>query len=219
MPRTFTINVKNKQSNAVESVRVSIPDDDWNRLLAFAQYADELMSLRSVQEGLHVQIKISYSKSEGFALEGTVPSNDAIAAILHTLRPIVLQKEALSFYRTRNILSNYLGCPQISRVLDEQRDLFSGKDFQQAVRISSSSADFDGILNSEDSFQKWLNAFEYHRDNEKREEIEKLCGVLPFEIARAIFLSMLIDKIKAILNIAKIIRFCEKSDGVPLQLG
>jgi hypothetical protein len=62
------------------------------------------------------------------------------------------------------------------------------------VQISSN----DVLLNSEETLQKWLNAFEYHRDEDKRQELDTLHWLWPTDISRALFLALLLDKADAV---------------------
>jgi hypothetical protein len=219
MSRTFCVNIKNKASEETNSTRVSIPDDEWSSLVEFASCAEEILTLRPFQEGLAVNVRISYSKESGFEMQGMVPCEETVALMLHKVRPFILhKKEPLSFYRIRNILAKHLTSSELQITLEHQKDLFSGKDFNSQLRIATTSSDHSGVLNSDDSFNKWLNGYEYHRDEEKRVAIQQLCGVLPFGIGRAILISMLLDKVRAILNVAEVIRCCEKADGSVLHL-
>lgn len=196
---------------------MDIPSDDWDKLMAYADAVDKLSNSQILQSHLHVQLKIKWNKS-GVAFDGTLPSNDVVATLLHRVRPFVLQEEPTSFCRVRSILAKHMAHPDLRRVLDVQRDLFSGKDFQDQIRIVTNAPGLTDVLNSESTFQKWLNAFEYHHDPQKRAEVEELCGILTFDAARAIFVSMLFDKLKAVLNLATIIRRCELADGQPLRV-
>jgi hypothetical protein len=45
---------------------------------------------------------------------------------------------------------------------------------------------------------KWLNAFEYHRDEDKRNEVEALHWPWPTEGSRALFLALMLDKAAAV---------------------
>ena len=218
MSRSFKLSCRDRSTRAEVSTRVEIPDDDWVTLIAFADGADELRNSQVFQAGLRVQLKIKWNATTGLAFEGILPPNDVIAALLHRVRPFVLQKEATSFFRVRNILAKHMVHPELRRMLDFQRDLFSGKDFQEQLRIESATPILKGVVNSGESFQKWLNAFEYHHDPQKRAEIEQLCGILTFDAARAVFVSMLLDKLKSILFLATIIRRCESADGQPLRV-
>jgi hypothetical protein len=51
----------------------------------------------------------------------------------------------------------------------------------------------------------WLNAFEYHRDQDKRARLDWLLKRIPTDVSRAIFLMLLIDKAKAVLRISDIV--------------
>lgn len=63
----------------------------------------------------------------------------------------------------------------------------------------------DVVLNSEATIWKWLNAYEYHQDPEKRAHLESLHHVLPLESSIPIFLSLLGDKVQAILQLAALV--------------
>ena len=70
------------------------------------------------------------------------------------------------------------------------------------IRISSD----DVLLNSEKMLLDWLNAYEYHRDKDKKESIDKLHQMFPLEASKAVFLHLLSDKAQAIYNLTGFIR-------------
>ena len=62
-------------------------------------------------------------------------------------------------------------------------------------------------MNTEQVLQNWLNAYEYHRDPQRREKLATVHHeLLPLEALRPVFVSMLIDKARAVAAIADIIR-------------
>jgi hypothetical protein len=87
-------------------------------------------------------------------------------------------------------------------MIDEQREIYTGKRMQSMFRIQSD----DVVLNSEKVLNDWLNSFEYHRDKEKRKFIESLHEMFPLEASKVLFLGLLSDKTQAIRNIAIFIR-------------
>lgn len=216
---SFLLTVKNSDDGSESRSRVLIPDDELESLSAFADAADELATIGALHQELRVQIRIKFDAVAGVSFSGALPNSDVVSVLLHRMRPFVLIKEPTSFLRIRNILAKRIVVPQMRKILDHQRDLFTGKDFQNQIRIVTRTPLLEDVLNSEDSFRAWLNAFEYHRDPAKRADIEQLCGVVGFDTARAIFVSMLFDKVKAVMNIAVIIRRCEQVDGRPLKVG
>jgi hypothetical protein len=216
--RSFILTVKNTDDGSECSSRVQFPEGELTSLVAFADAADELAAAGVMRQDLRVQIKIKFDVANGANFSGTLPDNDVISALLHRVRPFVLAKEPTSFLRIRNMLARRVDNAEMRKILDRQRDLFTGKDFQEQIEIVTTTPVLRDVLNSDESFHAWLNAFEYHRDAAKRTTIEQLCGVLGFEAARAIFVSMLLDKVKAIMNLAAIIRRCEQADGRPLKV-
>jgi hypothetical protein len=216
--RSFTLTVKDSGTGEECSSRVEIPYDEMAALIAFANASDDLAASGVMQQNLRVQLKIAFDETRGINFSGTLPNNDTIAALLHRVRPFVLANERMSYLRMRSILARRIDNPKMRQILERQRDLFTGKDFQSQVEIVSTAPAFKEVLNSDESFQDWLNAFEYHRDPQKREKIERVCGVFSFDAARAIFVSMLLDKVNAILNLAVIIRRCDHPDGTALNV-
>lgn len=216
--RSFQLTVKNSDDGSEYSSQVQIPDDEFASLTAFADAADELAAAEVLQQELGVQVRIKFDAASGVAFSGTLPNDDVVAALLHRVRPFVLAKERTSFLRIRNVLAKCIENEQMRKILDRQRDLFTGKDFQQQVEIVATTPVLKDALNSDESFHTWLNAFEYHRDPAKRATIEQLCGILTIDAARGIFVSMLLDKIKAIMNLAAIIRRCQLADGRQLKV-
>jgi len=95
---------------------------------------------------------------------------------------------------------------------ERQKEIFSGEEFQQQVKMTASAGPgTEAVLNSEATFQLWLNAYEYHRDERKKAAKDELHALLPFEWLRAMFVSMTMDRALAVINIANFIRFLEQS--------
>ena len=76
----------------------------------------------------------------------------------------------------------------------------------------------DQLINSDDMIQNWLNAFEYHRDPDKRSALSALHDQVPIESTRALVVSMMFDKAKAIFEVSRIIRGLEKRGGVSMTV-
>ena len=58
------------------------------------------------------------------------------------------------------------------------------------------------LINSTETLDLWLNAYDYHRDDEKRVEFEALHdGNLPIEYSRALFIHILLDRARAVVDL------------------
>lgn len=191
--------------------KVSFSDDEWVKLLTYARYVDEMRQALPAKIATH--LRIHWSVTDGLSYEGEIPPDEVVSLCLHKIRPFVLQDEPTNYLKMRNILAKHFNDPRLRATLDDQRDIFTGKDFQERLKIDAGCDEFEATLNSPESFDLWLNAFEYHRDTDKQAKLEQLSGVLSFAVVRAIFIDMLISKIKAILNLAILIRNAERKTG------
>ncbi len=122
-------------------------------------------------------------------------------AFLHRFRPLGLQSESTNFNRICSLLTKEIADPYFRSMIDLQRDIFSGKVLQTQFRIWSD----DTVLNSEKVLYDWLNAYEYHRDKEKREFIESLHTMIPLDASKVLFIALLTEKTKAINNVAALV--------------
>ena len=134
-----------------------------------------MLATRLAQDRPSVSFSFNYDADLGFTTTGTLPPDDDVVALLHRLRPLVLTSEQTEFFRVCKIIDRRVRHESIQAELERCRDLFSGKRFQSLVKISVTSPAGDAIvLNSEATLQKWLKAYEYHRDDEKRQHLEDL---------------------------------------------
>ncbi len=209
MAQNFDIEISDTKSGIKDNLSISIADDEWSTLLEFKQCIDKLNESDAMKSGLKVNYGFKYNAGEGLKLESSKPSDDVVAILLHRLRPVILQNEKTNFYKVCNILSKNINHPKFHEIIKGIRDLYSGNHFQKQIVIKTN----DVILNSDDVLMKWLNAHEYHRDEDKKKYIEELHKALPFENTKTIYISMIIDKINASLCLSHIIRSLELREG------
>ena len=196
----LTLNIKDSD----EEIEISgtIEDTDWDILEAFIQYADDLISTKWVQDGTPASFQIRWEQGSTMQVGTKLPKWDDVIVFLHKLRPFILQNEATNFYRVNNLLAKIIEQPNIRSFIAEQRKIYIGKRMQEMVRISSN----DVLLNSEKILLDWLNAYEYHRDKDKKAVIDELHKMFPLDASKTIFLHLLSDKTQAIYNLTGFIR-------------
>ncbi len=201
MGRTVEVVVVDKYE--VPTIVNSFEFDDllWRQLEAFVVEVDRLKGTRLLREGASCKVTIKWEVDSGLAANVTVPANDDIAALLHHLRPLVLQSERTHFPKICKLLKRSIGLDAFGVLIDSYRDLFLGKEFYQQISIRSN----DTPINSEDTLMAWLNGFEYHRDERKQAVFEDLHKFFPEEVTRGLFVSMLFDKVEAIRRVAEIV--------------
>jgi hypothetical protein len=99
-------------------------------------------------------------------------------------------------------VSKELDDPYFMGIIQEQREIYGGKRLQErfGIRVNND------LVNSEKVLYDWLNSHEYHRDKGKREYIKGLSEVLPFEALKAIFVFLLMEKVRAIHDFDELVR-------------
>jgi hypothetical protein len=142
--------------------------------------------------------QIKWDHKSGMRFNTQLPPWDEVIVFLHKYRPIGLQSESTYFYKICNILSKELQHPYFHSMIQQQREVFSGKTLQTQYQIKVN----DIVLNSEKTLYDWLNAYEYHRNKEKQALIDSLNSMLPSDTTKAIFLGLLAEKASAIHDVA-----------------
>lgn len=173
---------------------------EWIQLKEYLREVKELEATRFVQQSSGVNLNFKWDRDTGITFSVAMPEADEVLAFIHRLRPLILQQENTCFLKTRKIIErkmNGSGNPLLAFILY----LFQGESMQRQVIMKSN----DHIINSEKMLFTWLNAHEYHRDRDKQEFLETLHKVLPLEWSRGVFVSLLIDKTKAIFMLAEFI--------------
>jgi len=198
MSHPYKLSLTNDETGEEINLTGKFSDEDWRHLDEFTQYTKDLISIKFVQDGMPASLKIHWDENSGMAVSSKLPSWDDVTVFLHKFRPLGLQSESTYFYKICGLLTKELTHPYFRNMVDLQRDIFSGKVLQAQFRISSD----DVVLNSERVLYDWLNAYEYHRDKEKREFIQSLHTMLPLDASKVLFLSLLTEKTKAINNVA-----------------
>jgi len=183
-----------------EVIKISggIENSDMETLEAFTQYTKELINTKYVQTGMQAALRVSWKQNSPMMVSTKLPPWEDVIVFLHKLRPFLLQSESTYFYRINNLLSKVLDHTYLRSFLTEQRKIYSGKKMQEMIQISSD----DVILNSEKVLLDWLNSYEYHRNGEKKHFIDTLHQMFPLEASKVIFLQLLSDKTKAIINLS-----------------
>jgi len=210
MSQPFTIEVRRVGVEASETFSGSFSDAEWDTMLRFVAYADELkVILRSA--GFSINFDLEYTKEAGVRFSSMLPSRERVASLLHHLRPFVLDKESTFFPRVCGLLRRVVPLPLFREMLESILGLFFDRDFQLQLILSVN----EQVVNSDEGVRLWLNGFEYHRDAEKRARLEALGGVLPLSGQRAVYVSMMVDKANAVLRLASIIEGFKRRAGVP----
>jgi hypothetical protein len=213
MPLPFRVVLTKKSDQSEEVCAGEISDADWATLETFRLEAAKLRTGAWVANGLDTNYTISGDGSGKIIVDWpNRPSDAVVREHLHLLRPFVLQKNnPTHFPKILNILRRYFTHPHLQNLLAEHRDGFR-HGYGRAYFQLSVSATLEGasgqnsddyfLINDERAFDLWVNAFEYHRDQDKRKQLTEKLGTEPDEMTVTTFQNILADKATAVLHVA-----------------
>jgi hypothetical protein len=182
-------------SGARTPVDITFEDDEWELLLRAGEYATALKQRELMDQcTLSTKLTIRWEQGKGLSAAGTIPSDEDVIVVLHRLRPLILQGEPTYFNRIVNLIARRANHQGMRRRLDALKRLFAGEEYQGLITLKVDGA----IVNSEEMLNTYLNAFEFHRDAGKQLEFAKLHEILPSQATRAIFIHLIVEKLKAV---------------------
>jgi hypothetical protein len=213
MPRKVQIT-----SIRTDGTRLDVPatfeDAEIEHLEQYLASVDALLELKIVQEGVPASFEMRVREGQVDYINSEIPPPEEVAALLHRLRPLILENEPMNYLKTSKLLGRRFEYPNFRDLLDQERELFDSRNNQQLIHITSN----DTVINCELTLFDWLNSYEYHRDPKKRAKIDGLHRLLPLEHSMPTFMSLLGDKVQAILQLASLIAvMLGKQDSVQVH--
>jgi hypothetical protein len=195
---TPTFRLRLPDSEESEIVKVTFTPSEVARLRLFVDCSAALLRTSIVQRGFPTTIDVKYAGGQ-LAVEWTRPTDDEMAAYLHRYRPFGLKKESTYFDNIVNLLSKNVENSLFRSSLRTFRDMFNGKCMQNTkIKIESN----DVILNCDDFFMDWLNAYQYHRVPDTIQRVDALHTILPLGFTEAFLMGLMSEKTGAISRVA-----------------
>lgn len=195
-----TLTIRNERTGEESATEAQFPPDEWSVLKDFVCFAAKLSSIGLFHGGRRISYNVTCRPGEDLLAEVRLPPADEIDALIHRLRPFVLNDERTQFLRVCGILNRRFMDSRVLDCRDRLRRRFGG---ETLYRWS-----FQGVvLNSDEILTKWLNAFEYHHDENKRLELQRLLHGFPNEAARAMFVELMYKKAEAVVHLHCFVRF------------
>jgi hypothetical protein len=199
--RKIEIRLTDKKAGVETTTVAEFPPEEIEMLHAYYNYVEELSGCKWLKDGAPANLKMNYAEGRGMSFAVQLPPDDDVIIFLYRLRPLILNDEHASYNAVTGIIGRRFADAHIRAFLKQQRELYDGRSMQQQIQIQADGV----IINSEKVLNTWLNSFEYHREQDKKKEIERLHALLPLEASRAIFLMLLSHKALAIFNVAHLV--------------
>lgn len=210
MPLPFEIVFRKGSPEAAERVIGTISDADWQLLKKFRNNAADLRTTKWVRAGLDARFTVRAFRGRTRITWRKKPSRAMVSELLHRLRPFVLKKEPTSYPRVNKLVRRCIDHEYIRADLDTARRIFQHGGFSLYGQLSVGSLP----LYSSETFTRWLNAFEYHRDESHRQELEAALGGPPDDLALAVFYGIAADRSQMVMHLASVISALEHKSRV-----
>lgn len=215
MPHNFDCHFAESPDGPTTPLHFEFPDDAWAQLADFVSHAETVRQSRFLNGGIRCTFKLTLSaESKQIGFSGDLPPDDDVGVLLHRMRPFVLQKEPTYLPKICKLLARFVDNSAFRAKLKQLIAEFNGKAFQQQFKIESQGR----ILNSDEMLTLWLNAYEYHHCKDAESAFDVFLTLLPEMWQRALFISMMLDKARAMLNTWVIVAWLQRRDGEPLIL-
>jgi hypothetical protein len=144
---------------------------------------------------------ISFTVESGMKLTCAPYENAELHELLHVLRPVILQKEPASFQAVSGLLRKRFANRRFSESLKPIRNMFEHGELRSYMQITLGDRPFF----DQSTLNLWLNAEQYHTDEEKAEAWADFERSLTTENARALLMAQLHSKVKALMHLAYIV--------------
>ena len=202
--KTVNLLARSEDDEAVEQrLELSFEDVDIEKFRLFMRNFERFEDAKLIQGGMPELKKMGWDakQGQGLTFEFTDFDYKDVYELLHLARPFFLAKEPASFERTCGILGKRGKGTVLMDTLKFIRMIYEKGEYQSLFQVSLGGTP----LFHESTVKAWLNGLEYHQDQDKREQIEKLEAALSQETARGIFVSQLSGRVHAIFDLADII--------------
>jgi hypothetical protein len=210
----FIVQSKTTQTKR-EFERPLFPANERQLLQEFCQICKVLNGCSFVKNWPNTRLSIHLGNDGRITNTGILPSDDEIALFLHRLRPIYLNNEQTNFNKIANLMSRHLADKEIAECVREWKRHYDGKASQDVFEIKI----LGNIINSGTFFDDYVNALEYHRDKDRRENIDAIAEHFPLEAQKPIFVLLLMMRLNAINKLASfLLTSFDREDGRPITI-
>jgi hypothetical protein len=188
------IAIKNEDGLILTTLEASFSSED---LLTLNQYLESMSRLREtalVQRGIPMISNMHWSVTSAMRFICGEYSNPELFELLHVSRHLILEREPASFHKILTLLRQKFENEIYISHQEYIKQMFADGELSMFMQISIG----EQKLLDNSLLQIWLNGTQYHADVKKNASWKKLELALTTENARAIVITQLHSKIKAL---------------------
>ena len=192
---------RNASGSESDKFEGDITDDDIKLLRRFQGLMERVTANGLVRRGVPALTNINWAAENGMTITCPPFQDEEMHALLHVLRPVVLQDESTSFAQISALLTKRFANKSLGRHLKYLRAVFTDGELSLFMQFH-----VGGVPILDDStFNLWLNADQYHADEKKLEEWKKLEAALSVQSTRDLMMTQLQSKVKSLLLLSHIV--------------
>ncbi|MCD0422891.1 hypothetical protein LOC51_37265 [Rubrivivax sp. JA1024] len=133
----------------------------------------------------------------GISIRSAPCTDGELFELLHVMRPVTLEDERASFKNVTTILGRRLRSEELLQFIKVNKRIFRDGEMSLYMQVSVGSHK----LFAESLLNVWLNGTQYHTDDDKARTWNELEASLGDSSARALVLTQLHSKVKALMNV------------------
>lgn len=173
-----------------------LSDEERKCIRIFKRKAQDLAKTAVLKKPLRIAISLKGGK-DGFASKVDLPREEFLTAFYSAFRFFYLEKEPSNFLRVINIIKKHSKSSLVNQAMDQNELKWSGK-------ISSVKFEACGKkLTTKLILDLWFNAYYFHSDEKKFDELRDIQQILSDDLAKYILASAVYDASQAVLNVAQ----------------
>jgi hypothetical protein len=185
-----------EDSSVLVTVVGDFATDELTTLRQFTKLMERVRLCALLTRGMSGLSGLTFDKS-GLTVRAASCTDGELHELLHVMRPVTLEQERASFKNVTSLLGRRTRSEELSQFLKVNKRVFRDGEMSLYMQISIGTQKLfaDSFLNT------WLNGTQYHSDDEKALTWSRLEALLGQPNAKALVLSQLHSKVKALMNV------------------
>lgn len=192
--KTVCLKLTAEDGTQLTQIQGAFSDDVLKILQMYSGHMSRIREAGLIVRGMPFITRMEWQA--GSMMKFTCPpfTNGELYELLHVLRPVILESEVASFKNVMALLGRTFKDRAFASHQKYIRRIFEDGELSMYMQFSLN----DQKLLDDFLLRIWLNGTQYHTDQEKAEVWSKLEAGLTTETARAIVISQLHSRVKAL---------------------
>lgn len=209
--KTVRLSLRNEDDSVAADVEGTFSEEDLSLLRQYARHMERVRATALIQRGMPFISNIEWHVGAPVTFTCPEYTNPELHELLHVLRPLILESEQASFHKVVGLLGRRFQDKTFAAQQKYFRRMFEDGELSMFMQVSLGGQPLldDSLL------RMWLNGTQYHTDADKAAAWEKLEAALTTDNARAIVISQLHSRAKALFLLEHTVNLIVGSNSPP----